>query len=112
MAAGKFRDLLAFEVRQNIDDGYGNEISGPFVEQFRDNAELAALRGSETVMASRLSGKQPFLCTVRCHTNTLRVTTDWRAVNVRTGAVYAITTAVARPKRDAIDMTLVDGVAE
>lgn len=112
MGAGKFRDLLAFEVRQPIDDGYGNEISGPFAEQFRDNAELASLRGSETVMASRLSGKQPFLATVRCHTNTLRVTTDWRAVNVRTGTVYAITTAVVRPKRDAIDMTLVDGVAE
>lgn len=112
MGAGKFRDLLAFEVRQPIDDGMGNEISGPFQEQFRDHAEMAALRGSEAVMASRLGGKQPFLVTVRCHTNTLRITTDWRAVNARTGAVYAITTAVARPKRDAIDMTCIEGVAE
>jgi head-tail adaptor len=112
MAAGKFRDLLAFEVRQAIDDGMGNEVSGDFVEQFRDHAEMAALRGSETVMASRLSGKQPFLVTVRCHTNTMRVTPDWRAVNARTGVAYAITTSVVRPKRDYVDLTCIEGVAE
>lgn len=112
MVAGKLRELLAFEARPAVDDGMGNEVSGPFTEQFRDHAELHALKGSEAVMASRLSGKQPFLVTVRCHTNTLRINTDWRAVNARSGAVYAITTAVARPKRDYIDMTCIEGVAE
>lgn len=112
MAAGKLRALLSFQVRSAIDDGYGNEVSGPFVEQFKDHAERQALKGSETVTASRLSGKQPFLVTVRCHANTLRITPDWRAVDVRTGAVYAITTAVPRERRDYIDMTCIDGVAE
>jgi head-tail adaptor len=109
MVAGSLREVLSFQVRSEIDDGAGNEISGPFVEQFRDHAELAALRGTEAVMASRLSKKQPFLVTVRCHANTLRITPDWRAVNARSGAEYAITTAVPRPKRDYIDFTVIEG---
>lgn len=112
MTAGKLRELLSFQVRQAIDDGYGNEIAGPFVEQFKDHAQMKPLRGSETVMASRLQGKQPYLVTVRCHANTLLVSPEWRAVNVRSGAVYAITTSVPREKRDYIDMTCVEGVAD
>lgn len=112
MGAGKLRELIAFEVRQNLDDGFGNEVSGPWQEQCRANAERLPLKGGEAVLASRLQGKQPYLLTVYWNLATSQVTPDWRAVDVRTGAVYAIQTAVARERRDYIDMMCVEGVAE
>lgn len=111
MTAGNLRARLSFQAREEVDDGYGNTVSGDFKEQFQDHAEMKALKGGEAVIASRLQGKQPFLISVRSHTNTRRITTDWRAVNARSGAVYAITTAVERPKGDYIDMTVIEGVA-
>lgn len=112
MAAGKLRELIAFEARQTIDDGLGNETSGPWVEQCRANAERTPLKGGEAVLASRLEGKQPYLVTVRWSVATSQVTTDWRAIDVRTGAVYALQTAVPRVRRDYIDMMCIEGVAE
>jgi head-tail adaptor len=110
--AGKLREVLSFQSREIIDDGAGNEVSGPWVEQCKAAAERVALRGTETVTAARLSGKQPYLVTVRHAGNTSAVTTDWRAVDDRTGKSYAITSAVPREKRDYIDMLMVEGLAE
>ena len=73
---------------------------------------LRACGFAETVTAARLSGKQPYLVTVRHAGNTSQVTTDWRAVDVRTGKSYAIASAVPREKRDYIDMLMVEGLAE
>lgn len=39
--------------------------------------------GSETVLASRLSGVQPFLITVRLCEALKPLTTDWRIVDIR-----------------------------
>jgi len=110
--AGKLREVLSFQSRQMIDDGAGNEVSGPWIEQCRANAEVVALRGTETVMASRLTGVQPYLATVRYSLGAAAVTTDWRAVDTRSGASYAIKTAVARERHGYIDMMLVSGMAE
>lgn len=112
MAAGKLREVLSFQARQSIDDGAGNEVSGPWQEQCRAAAERLALRGSEQVMASRLGGVQPYLVSVRYSLGTAAITTDWRAVDTRSGATYAIKTAVPRDRRDYIDMLLVEGTAE
>lgn len=112
MGAGKLRELIAFERRDPVDDGAGNEISGPWIEQCRANAELLPLRGGEAVLASRLQGKQPYLITVRWSLASSEVTPDWRAVDARSGAIYAIQSAVPRERRDYIDMICVAGIAE
>ena len=112
MAAGKLREVLSFQSREMIDDGAGNEVSGPWIEQCKASAERTALRGTEAVMASRLTGVQPYLVTVRYAANTATVTTDWRAVDTRSGKTYAIKTAVPRDRCDYIDMMMVEGMAE
>ena len=110
--AGKLREVFSFQSRRQQDDGAGNEVSGPWVEQCKAAAERTALRGTETVMASRLQGVQPYLVTVRYSTGTAAVTTEWRAVDTRTGVSYAIQTTVPRERHDYIDMMLVEGLAE
>lgn len=110
--AGPLRELLAFDKRVNTDDGYGN-TEGEWQEQFRCPASAVAMvKGrSETVLAARLTGIQPWLVTVRYSSASATVTTGWRARNVRSGDVYAITTVAARPRRDYIDLTCTIGEA-
>ncbi len=112
MGAGSMRDVLAFDARQQINDGAGNLISGPWEEQCKAEAEVIPLRGSETVIASRLTGVQPFSVAIRYTLATRQITTDWRARDVRSGKTYAIKTAVTRTKMDKIDMLCVEGLAE
>lgn len=49
--------------------------------------------GSETSLAARLEGRQPLTIVVRFDSQTRQIGSDWRAVDVRTGKVYAIRTA-------------------
>jgi len=112
MGAGVRKEVLAYETRQEIDDGAGNPVSGPWVEQFRTSAQMHPLRGTEAVMASRLQGIQPYLVTVRCYSATLCITTDGRLRDTRSGVTYNITSAVPREKRDYIDMLCVAGTAQ
>lgn len=80
--SGQLRHRIAFDCRSTIDDGAGN-TEGDFEQQFVVAAGLQARFGGEAVMASRLSGSQPFTITVRQSSDTKRVTTDWRARDVR-----------------------------
>lgn len=105
------RDLFAFERRLQVDDGYGNMESGDFAEVFRCAAAVTPLKGGEAVTASRLTGVQPYTVTIRYFLASSTLTTAWQARDVRTGAVYAITTAVARDRHDYIDMTCTSGKA-
>jgi head-tail adaptor len=111
VGAGSLRELIAFDERIDIDDGAGN-TTGAFVERFRRYGAFLALKGTEVVMASRLEGKQPYVVTVRLDERTRAVTPDWRIRDVRTGVAYAITTHVPRPRKDYIDLTCIEGVAD
>jgi len=108
--AGPLREKFAFDERTVIDDGAGNEI-GTWTERFRTAAGLLALRGGEAVQAARLEGRQPYIATVRYSSKAAAVTTDWRCRDVRTGKAFAITTHVPRPRKDYIDMLIVEGIA-
>jgi hypothetical protein len=46
--------------------------------------------GSETVMASRLQGVQPFTIRVRSSTQTRDLDATWRALDARSATVFAI----------------------
>jgi head-tail adaptor len=98
MPAGRLRERVWFEHRAATDDGHGN-VEGPWVRRFSVAAEIAPRLGSETVLAARLSGVQPFTITVRGSSETRAVTTDWRMVNARTDAVYNIR-AIANPGQE------------
>jgi head-tail adaptor len=91
MTAGKMRAKLNFQQRSLEDDGYGSGgNTGPFQTIFTDSAELTPRMGSEAVMASRLQGIQPYTIRIRSHTLARTVDATWRAVDARTGAIYAL----------------------
>lgn len=93
MSAGEFRDLLRFEKRDEVDDGAGNH-EGPWRARFTQCAAMTPLRGGETVIAARLEGRQPAVFKVYCNAETRQITSDWRMVDVRSGAVYAVQSVV------------------
>ncbi|MGY3607670.1 MULTISPECIES: phage head closure protein [unclassified Bradyrhizobium] len=92
-SAGQLSHRIAFDKRQDIDDGYGNTQSD-FVEQFVVWAGVQAKFGGETVTAARLAGQQPLTITVRQSSKTEQVTTDWRARDARSGEIYNIRSIV------------------
>lgn len=81
-------DQAIFERRSNVQDGFGNYI-GEWVPAFTRWCSVNALRGGETVIASRLEGRQPAIVTVRSDPETdmidpeMRATINGRAYNIR-----------------------------
>lgn len=108
--AGSLNQRVTFQKRGEIDDGYGNPTTGQFTDQFTEPARLQPRTGSEPVIASRLTGVQPFALTVRSSTRTRQITPAWRAVNARTGATYNIKAIVNRDERNAyLELLVVEG---
>lgn len=107
------RDKLLFQRRETIDDGYGNEVSGPYVTVFTEPAQLVARAGSEAVQASRLSGVQPYTVWVRSSERTRAVTPSWRIVDARNAdRAFNIRTASNPDGKNAwIEFLVDDGVA-
>ncbi|MDW9416420.1 head-tail adaptor protein [Sinorhizobium medicae] len=106
MPAGKLRSRLHFQQRTTGDDGYGGIIVGDFATVFTDAAEIIPRMGSEAVLGARLQGLQPVTIRVRSHVATRALGATWRAVDARSGAVYAITSPPVNvsQKNDYIDM--------
>ena len=77
-SAGMLRHRVAFDRRAVVDDGYGNTVSGDFVEQFQCRADFRHRGGSEAVMAARLEGRHMLGVYVRSSSETRAITTDWR----------------------------------
>src|SRR4051794_19649703 len=92
--AGPLRELLVAENRAAVDDGAGNEVSGPWTEQSRHPASVEARRGGEAVIAGRLQGTVNYLVTARYSAHAAAITTDYRFRDARSGATYAILTAI------------------
>ena len=87
--AGRLRERFAFDERVKVEDGFGNHRA-TWAERVQVRAGLRALRGGESVMASRLEGKQVVLITIRKSSKTAGITTDWRARDARAGTVFNI----------------------
>ncbi|KLK92601.1 hypothetical protein AA309_12905 [Microvirga vignae] len=81
--AGQFRDRMTFQKRRVLDDGYGNEVSGPWEDQFTVAANIAPARGREDVLAARPQGVRPVEITVRQSSQRRFITPSWRAINAR-----------------------------
>lgn len=88
--AGQMKDLMSFQSREAVNDGYGGRVAGEFVERFQDHAKLTNLRGGETVTAARLDSKNVCLMQVRSSQQMATVTNDWRVVDVRRNVEYNI----------------------
>lgn len=94
IGAGKLRARIAFDHRVEVDDGAGNTV-GDWAEQLEVSARVRPLKGGDGVQAARLAGEQPVVITVRMSRQAREIGPDWRARDVRTGTVYAITAPAA-----------------
>lgn len=96
--AGELKGLFSFQKKTDGDDGLGGTTpgTGPFAEVFKDYGRLISLTGSETIIAGRLSGRQPYRLTVRSNTNTRTIDPSWQVVDSRSPIkVYAILSPVS-----------------
>lgn len=82
--AGSLRGLVHCQELGNVDDGYGNTNDG-WLTKATVAAGFMPLRGTETVMAARLAGKQPYVVTIRSSDQTRAMTPAWRLVDARAG---------------------------
>ncbi len=64
-------------------DIYGNPVAGPFTTIYTVAAGLKSLRGSEPVIAARLTGVQPYVVTVRQSSQTRQLDASWIIVDAR-----------------------------
>lgn len=111
MAAGRLNQKFRFEQRSDVADGYGN-TKAAWATVFTHAAARKFLRGGETVQAARLEGRQPVLLTIRSSAASRAVTTDWRAVDDRSGETYNIRAVNPTEDRKYIDILCESGVAD
>lgn len=83
-AAGRMRESIRFQRYEEIDDGAGNYY-GDYVDVTTVPARIRYLKGSEEVLAGRLTGVQPVEIRIRNSPDVAGVTTEWRAINDRAG---------------------------
>lgn len=109
--AGQLIELVAFEARAMVDDGYGNEVAGDWAEQFRKRAKFIFLRGSESVMAGRLQGQEAIIVQVWASDQTRQISTDWQMRDVRRGDAFNIRSVEEDKSRAVIDLLCESNVA-
>lgn len=113
-SSGDFYYIVGLEKQtvQNPDSpaDYGNTVA-EFAEQFETRAAFVHLRGSEDVLAARLSGKHIQVIHIRSSTASRQVTTDWRVVDKRNGDVFNIRDVTQETDRQFISLLLEKGVA-
>jgi hypothetical protein len=115
-------ERVAFDEPATVQDGYGNS-QGDFVERFQCRAGFTPIRGGESVIASRLEGRQPIVVRIRASTKSRMITPDWQMRDARkgewsgdgaqfwTGPVYAIRSIIETKDRMYLDLMVEGGVA-
>lgn len=120
---GRLYERVAFDSRAGVDDGAGNH-EGDFVERFVRRAGFTFLRGTESVIAARLEGRQPIVVRVRACSQTRQIDAGWRMRDLRngewvgsdpdvywSGLAYAVRSVIPSEDRQWIDVTVESGVA-
>lgn len=107
IAAGLMRWRFRFE-RRGLDEN--DERLGPWGD---DAVVLSALMtpfrgGGEAVAGARLQGREPVVLTIRDCAAARMITTDWRAVDQRTGDVFG----VKRASGNLDDIAYIDVLAQ
>jgi len=116
--AGSLNCRLTFQVRQDVDDGFGG-TRGEWIDQFTVSGRLEPRYGSnaESLMAARMQSMQPYNLTIRGSTAAKQITASWRAYDARAGKtgdkpnrVFGIKTVVNPDERGQyIEMLAIEG---
>lgn len=120
MAAVRSIGELRFRVRfdKEVDsttDPAGGSLTG-WKEQFTRWASIQPLQGGEPVIGQRLTGTQPVIIMVRYDSDTVKIDSSWRAVEMLNGRevkFYALKTVEDMDReRHFITMMAVAGLAD
>lgn len=106
--AGRLTERVAFDAPTYGADGVQ---TGWDQGVFTCAAHIRYLRGSETVIAARLDGKQPIVATIRRSALAETITPDWVLRDARRGTVYNIRSIVPTEDRAWFEITAESGVA-
>lgn len=109
--AGDLREVIEMQTREEGDDGYGNPTVGDWATFWSAPARIQILRGSETVMAGRLGGKQTVAITMRWQAEFATLDTGWRAKNGRSGEIYNIRSIEPDERKSFVNVLAETGVA-
>lgn len=107
--AGTLDKLVTFSEPVAGSDGAGGVKAG-FTPRFDAAAAYTHLRGGETIMAARLTGKHVVVMRVRTSAQSRAVGYGWTATDKRAGTVYNIRD-VSPVDLDYLDITCESGVA-
>lgn len=100
-SAGSLRFRVRFDKQVEVEDPAGGTVSS-WQEQFTRWADIRPMKGSEPVIAQRLTGIQPVLIIVRSDSETRQITPAWRAVELLNNVpvrYYALKTAEDMERR-------------
>ena len=103
-------EAIAFDAPTPLPDGQGGVNEG-WTETHVCRANFRYLRGSETVLQSRLSGKQPVVVTIRECAAARAIGTGWRMRDTRRGDEYNIRSIVPSDNRLYLELMCERGVA-
>lgn len=110
IGAGSLDNRIAFDAPTATPNGQGGTISG-WEARHECSAGVTYLRGTEPVIAARLVGVQPVVIRIRNCAAAREIASDWRARDVRTGIVYAVTgNPVPSDNRAFLDIMAKSGV--
>jgi len=115
---GQLRESVTLQNYTEVDDGAGNWF-GEWFDVATVPARIQSLKGSEEVLASRLTGVQPIVVTIRNGGDVAEVGTDWRLINVGAGldafgqprGLLNIRSIIRSERGDWIDLLCESGVA-
>lgn len=101
---GEMRTLVSIEHQGPPgEDQYGGQIPGEWIGD-QCWARVQNLKGSETVIASRMGGVQPVVITVRWTPDIAAMTTAWQVRNVELGRAYDIKSVATDERREFIEI--------
>ncbi|MDH6265534.1 SPP1 family predicted phage head-tail adaptor [Rhizobium sp. SG_E_25_P2] len=102
------RVTLSRPVAQEND--YGGSVDG-FETVTTVAAKFTPMRGGETLIAARLTGRSVVVARIRASTLTRQARPDWRLTDARAATVYNIRDVILSDDRAYLDLLCESGVA-
>ena len=94
------RDLVRVQAEGGwVDDGYGNSVPSGWETKLECWARIQPLKGTEAVIAARMTGVQPVIITIPITPETEDITTAWRVLHADNGETYDINSVANMDER-------------
>lgn len=114
VSAGKLRDRFTFQKDEATADWTGHPAAPDWKDKFTVWGTIEYSRGGESVMAARLTARQPAILTVRNTSDARQVEPNWRVKDARTGEIFNIreTPREAKESRGFLQMLVEAGASD